>query len=138
MKTAVIYRSMTGHSKKIARAVAAAIGAEAVNIKDNPALSGIDLLFVVGGIYSEESLPETIGLIKTLNGAKVKKAALITSSMSDKAGQDEARKILESNGIEVLDEYRCRGNFLFVKLGHPNAREIDGAVRFAEKLAEKH
>ena len=135
MKTAVIYRSMTGHSKKIARAVAAALGTEATGIKDKPTLTGIDLLFIVGGIYSGASLPDTIQTIKALDGAQVKKAALITSSVTDKAGQDKVRKILEDNGVEVLDEYRCRGNFLFMKIGHPNKQEIEGAVRFAEKLA---
>jgi len=137
MKTAVIYRTMTGHSKKIANAVAAALGTEALNIKDNPALVDIDLLFIAGGIYSGASLPETIEFVKTLDSSQVKKAALITSSMSDKVGQDEVRKLLEAGGIKVLDEYRCRGNFLFLKMGHPNKQEKEGAVRFAKELAAR-
>jgi len=134
MKTAVIYRSMTGHSKKIANAVAAALSTEALNIKDKPVLTGVDLLFIVGGIYSGASLPETIEAVKALDSTQVKKAALITSSMSDKVGQDEVRKLLEASGIEVLDEYRCRGNFLFLKMGHPNKQEKEDAVRFAKEL----
>lgn len=137
MKTAVIYRSMTGHSKKIAHAVSAAVGTQAVNIKEKPTLTGVDLLFIVGGIYSRASLPETVETVKTLDGTQVKKAALITSSMSDKAGQDEVRKILEQGGIEVLDEFRCRGNFLFLKMGRPNTGEVRSAVTFAKKLTEE-
>ena len=57
--------------------------------------------------------------------------------MSDKVGQDEVRKILGAVGIEVLDEYRCRGNFLFLKMGHPNRQEKEGAVRFAKELVAR-
>lgn len=136
MKTAVIYRSMTGHSKKIANKIAAELGISAISIKDNPKLADIDLLFIVGGIYGGASLPDMLEYIKSLNNTQVRKAALITSSTSDKTGQDEVRKILTSGGIEVIDEYRCYGNFLFTKLGHPNKQEIQGAVIFAKKLTE--
>ena len=137
MKTAVIFRSFTGHSKKIARAVAAALAVEAQNIKSNPELKGVDLLFVVGGIYSGTSLEGMLEYVKSLMPENVKRAALITSSMSDKKGQDEVRSILEANGIEVeTEEYRCRGNFLFLKIGRPNKKEIAGAAEFAKRLAE--
>lgn len=134
-KIAVVYRSMTGHSKKIAKAIAAELKAEAQNVKQKPQLDDIDLLFIVGGIYSGKSLPEMTDYIKTINNSAVKKAALITSSVSDKKGQDEVRFILKSNGIEVIEqEYRCRGNFLFIKMGHPNKKEIAGAVEFAKNI----
>lgn len=133
MKTAVLYRSMTGHSKKIAKAIAAGLGVSAQNIKLKPELNNVDLVFIVGGIYSGKSLPETTGYLKTLNSGNIKKAVLVTSSVSDKCGQDELRRILVSNNIEVaLEEYRCRGNFLFIKLGHPNKKEIEEAVAFAK------
>jgi len=132
MKTAILYRSMTGHSKKIARAIAKAIETEPLNVKKKPPLpENIDLVFIIGGIYSGKSLPEMTNYVKALKPENVAKAVLITSSMMDKTGQDEVRQILTDNGIEVLDEYRCCGNFLFLKMGHPNKKEINGAVEFA-------
>ncbi len=136
MNIAVLYRSMTGHSKKFAKAIGAELGVAPQNIKEKPQLEAVDLAFVIGGVYSGTSLPEMLAFVKTLQPSAVKEAALITSSVSDKTGQDEVRKILESNGIPVIDEYRCRGNFLFLKLGHPNKQEIIGAVEFAKRIRE--
>ena len=135
MKIAVLYRSMTGHSKKIANAISKELHIEAQNIKTKPELKKADLVFFVGGIYSGKSLPDMLDYIKTLNACAVKKAVLITSSASDKKGQDEVRSILMSNKIEVEQkEYRCRGNFLFVKMGRPNKSEIESAVNFAKDI----
>ena len=134
MKYAVLYRSMTGHSKKIAKAIGAELGVEPLNIKKKPQLDDIDIAFVIGGIYSGKSLPDMIEYIKTLTPQTIKQVALITSSVSDKTGQSEIRTILESNGIKIVDEYRCRGNFLFIKMGHPNKKEIAGAVEFAKRF----
>ncbi|MCL2751676.1 MAG: GNAT family N-acetyltransferase [Firmicutes bacterium] len=133
MNITVLYRSITGHSKKIARAVAAELGVEARDVKAKPGIRGADLAFIVGGLYSGRSLPEMTAYLQTLTPDNVKKAVLITSSVSDKTGQDEARRILTANGVEVASaEYRCGGNFLFIKMGHPNKREIAEAVAFAK------
>lgn len=137
MNIEVIYRSFTGHSKKIAGVIAKELEITAKNIKTKPVLSDVDLLFIVGGIYSGKSLPDTAEYIKTLTPAAVKKAVLITSSASDKKGQDEIREILVSGGIEVAaEEYRCHGNFLFIKMCHPNKKEIAGAVEFAKSFLQ--
>ncbi len=139
MNIAVIYRSMTGHSKKLARAAAEALGTEALDIKRKPVLKDVDLLFVAGGVYGGKSLNGMTDYIKTLDASGVKRAALITSSASDKHGQDDVRAILTGNGVEVeAEEYRCYGNFLFVKLGRPNKTEIAGAAEFVKKIAGRY
>jgi len=138
MKIAIIYRSMTGHSKKIAKAISKELNVEAQNIKSKPELKAIDLAFIIGGIYSGKSLSDMLDYVKSLNNSSVKKAALVTSSVSDKTGQDEVRSVLESNNIEVeKNEYRCRGNFLFIKMGRPNKSEIEGAVNFAKDIVSR-
>jgi len=136
MKIAVIYRSMTGHSRKIARAVAAELGVEAKDVKKSPSIKSVDLLLVVGGIYSGKSLPEMTDFLSSLDHSGVKKAVLITSSLSRKVGQDGVRAILSGKGIAVdTEELHLIGNFLFLKMGHPNKREIAEAVDFARKKA---
>ena len=138
MKIAILYRSVTGHSKKIARAMSAEFGVMPQNIKRKPPQpDGVDLAFVVGGIYAGRSLPCVIEYTKTLMPSAVKTAVLVTSSASDKNGQDEVREILQANGIKVItEEYRCRGRFLFIKIGHPNKKEIAGAVEFARRMVQ--
>ncbi|MDR1673854.1 MAG: hypothetical protein LBR54_00155 [Oscillospiraceae bacterium] len=133
MNIAVIYGGMTGHSKKIAKAVADALGTQALNVRDKPELGNTDILFAAGGIYGGACHPELTEYAKTLSPDKVKRAVLMTSSCFGKSGQDEIRKILTDIGIKAdEEEYRCFGGFLFVKIGHPNKTEIDGAVKFAK------
>jgi len=136
MKIAIIYYSKTGHSKRIAKAVAKELGVQAQSLSPKPALSGVDLLFVVGGIYAGKSDSKLLKYLSTLGRKQVKRAVLITSSMS-KSRQDMVRNTLYNNGIEVVpDEYVLQGSFLFFGFGHPNAQEIAGAVSFAKKLEE--
>lgn len=137
MNVAVVYKSVTGHSKKIAKAVAAEFSVTAQDIKSRPELKDIDLLFFAGGIYGGKSLNQTTDFIKSLNPGLVKRAALITSSASQKNGQDEVRKILTDNKIEVAGEFSCRGGFLFIGIGHPNKKEIAEAVEFCKNLTKE-
>lgn len=136
MKHIVIYATMTGHSKKIANAIASDLGCKAVNIKENPVLEPVDVLYVVGGVYGGQSLPDLIKYLENMDGSIAKKAVIITSSASVVAKQEQARSILEQKGIEVLEEeYTCKGAFLIMGLGHPNKEEIKKAVEFAKKNA---
>jgi flavodoxin len=135
MKIAVIYFTKTGHSRKIADAVAAGLKIKAEDINNGPKLKNVDLLFVVGGIYGSSSDPKMVGYIKDLDGGMVKKAVLITSCASNRIKQTAVREALTKNGIDVLpDEYLCKGNFLFMRLGHPNKADIENAVSFAKKV----
>lgn len=136
MKTALIYVSKTGHSKKIAEAIATGLGIKAEDVKTTPKLNDVDLLFIVGGIYGGQSLPELTDYIKTIDKNMVKKVALITSCVSKKSKQVVVRELLTSKDIEVVtDEFICQGNFLFFGLGHPNKKEIEDAVTFAKEVS---
>lgn len=133
MKAQVLYATMTGHSKKIAHAIAERLGTQPHDLKQNPTLPDCDLLFIVSGIYSGEAKPELLSFVKTLSPNQVKKVALITSSTRNSA-QGSLRKTLTDIGIPVeTEEYLCQGGFLFKAMGHPNKDEIEGAVAFAEK-----
>ncbi len=135
MKTAVVYYSKTGHSKKIAEAVAAGLGVRAESVTSRPVLGGIDLLFIVGGIYASKSDPRLLKYLSTLDKGQAKRAALITSS-AGKLKQAMVRDTLAQQGIPVVgDEYVCQGSFLFFGKGHPDAGDIAGAVAFANRLA---
>jgi flavodoxin len=134
MKLGLIYATMTGHSRKIARAVEETLGVEAVDIKTNPKLESIDLLFVVGGIYGGAATPELLEFLKHVNSAQVKKAVLLTSSGGKTAKQSDVRAVLTGNGIEVAEEeFTCQGGFLVVGIGHPNKTDLQNAVAFAQQ-----
>jgi flavodoxin len=136
MKVKIIYATKTGHSRKIAEAIAKELNADAYNVKNTPIIEGADMLFVVGGIYGGKSAPEMLDYIKTVTAKQTKSAALITSSAGSKGSQAEIKNILKANGVEVVtEEFSCRGGFLLIKMGHPNADDIKGAVEFAKKCA---
>lgn len=132
MEAAVVYFSKTGHSKKIAQAISKQLNIRCEDINQNPDLSGTDLLFVVGGIYGGRSDPKMLDFIEGVDNNKVKKAVLITSCCSNKSPQAEVRKVLSMNKVEVVpDEFICKGNFLFLRVGHPNQTDIANAAAFA-------
>lgn len=136
-KISVIYATKTKHSRKIANAVAAALGVSAQDALNRPTLGETELLFIVGGLYGGESLPELLDYVSGLSSTQVKSAALITTSASNAKGQDAVRSILEGKGIPVVDEYRCFGAILFVWMGHPNKTEVQNAVDFSVRVAGK-
>lgn len=134
---AVIYATKTGHSQKLAESIGAALNTEVKNINVNPQINDADLLFVVGGIYGGNSMPELLEFIKKLDAPLPKYAAIITNCASGRQSQIAVRDILEKKGVIVIDEFICRGNFLFVSIKHPNAKDLKEAEEFALRISRK-
>ena len=136
-KLAVVYATKTKHSKKLAEAIGNALKVKAENVKSSPKLGEIDRLFIVGGLYGGESLPELLEFVKNLDSSNIKSAVLISSSASDKTGQEHIRKLLDEKKIAIVGEFRCFGSFLVMKMGRPNKEDIRKAVDFAVRLSVK-
>lgn len=135
-KIAVVYATKTGHSKKIAEAIAAEFGGKADSIQTYDKTRDIGLMFLVGGIYGGQSMPEMIEFAESLSREKVGKVALITSSTAGSTKQSVIRSALTGHEIEVeAEEYVCKGNFLVFGLTHPNKEDVEGAVSFARTVA---
>lgn len=137
IKTGIVYATKTKHSKKLAEAIGSALNIEAENIASHPNLKDVDLLIIIGGIYGGESTPELIEYVRELNPSVVKSVALVTSCGSGRQKQITVRKILEDNGIGVIDEFVCEGAILFVSLRHPNDHDLMAAVDFAESMKKR-
>lgn len=136
-KIHIVYATKTKHSKKLAHAIGERLNVKPDSVLDKPLYEDVDLLYIVGGIYGGESLPELIDFVKDLNNEKVKKVALITSCVSKVQGQKTIRTVLEDKKISIIDEHICQGSFLFFKMGHPNKHDIEEAADFAFKLSER-
>ncbi len=137
MKSAVAFYSVTGHSKKIANAVGEALQIPVYDLKKNPDIVDCDQLYLVSGIYASAADPKMLALLKQMDGKKVRKAALLTSSAAGVTRQRQTREMLQALGIQVfVEEYTCLGTFLIFRRGHPNQQEVADAVAFARKVAE--
>lgn len=131
---AVIYATKTKHSKKLAEAIGSFLDTKAQNITESPTLHDVDLLFIVSGIYGGASMPELLEYIKKIESPLPKCAALVTSCASGRQSQSAVRSLLEEKGMEVIDEFVCRGSLLFVSASHPNDMDLKESVDFAKKI----
>ncbi len=134
MKVAVRYYTKTGHTKKLAEAVAGAVGAEALPIS-TPVSEPVDILFLGNSYYAFSIDPEVRTFIRTLDRNKVGRivnfgsAAMLNSTW--KKVKAEADKV----GIAMDQrEFHCRGEFMAFHKGRPNEEDLAAAAEFAKSI----
>ena len=136
MKIAVRYYTKTGNTKRLAEAVARAVGEEALPI-NTPIYDPIDILFLGNSYYAFTIDPEVRKFIRSLEKDKVGRivnfgsAAMLNSTW--KKVKTEADKV----GI-VMDEreYHCKGEFKGLHRGRPNEEDLQAAAEFAKAIIE--
>lgn len=136
MKIAVRYYTKTGNTKRLAEAVASAVGVEARPISI-PVNEPVDILFLGNSFYAFTIDPEVKYFIRSLDGDKVGKivnfgsAAMLNSTW--KKVKAEADKV----GIAMDErEFHCKGEFKGIHKGRPNAEDMKAAAEFAQKIIE--
>jgi flavodoxin len=136
MKVAVRYYTKTGHTKKLAEAVAGAVGAEALPIS-TPVSEPVDILFLGNSYYAFSIDPEVRTFIRTLDRNKVGRivnfgsAAMLNSTW--KKVKAEADKV----GIPMDErEFHCKGEFKGLHKGKPDESDLKAAAAFARKIVE--
>ncbi len=137
MKTALVYASMTGHTKKIVKAIKNETGIAAYDVKANPQteLKDIDVLFIAGGVYASACMPQLLDYVTKLDVSCAKKVYLMSSSMDPNASLKQIEDVLREKGFSMGEKkYHCKGGFLFFGLGHPSRTEIEGAVSFVKSI----
>jgi flavodoxin len=138
MKIAILYYTKLGHSKKIAQAIAKEFQIKAYDIRTNPELNQVDMLYIVSGIYGGRSDPELISYLRTLDRQQINQAFLITSSGGKTTPAADVRIVLAEQGIPVADEeFTCQGAILFVGMGHPNKADIQNAISFVRQTMQQ-
>jgi flavodoxin len=138
MNCKVIYHTTTGNTRKVAEAIAAAVGTVALPIENSPPADAADLLFIGDGFYAGTVHKEMKEFIKSLKGSSIKKAAVFSTF----GGQDKAnavlKKLLGDQGIPVAPEcFSCPGKAWWIfNRKHPTGQELSAAKDFALKLAK--
>ena len=134
MNIAVRYYTKTGNTKRLAEAVASAVGCEALPISV-PVDEKVDILFLGNSYYAFSIDPEVTAFIATLDSSKVGKivnfgtAAMLNSTL--KKVRAEAAKV----GIATDDrEFHCKGEFKGLHKGRPNESDLQAAAQFAGRF----
>ena len=136
MKIAVRYYTKTGTTKRLAEAIAEAVGAEALPISvsvDEP----VDILFLGNSYYAFSIDPEVRKFVSSLDKNKVGKivnfgsAAMLNSTW--KKVKAEADKV----GISMDErEFHCKGEFKGIHKGKPDEKDMKAAAEFARSIIE--
>lgn len=133
MKTAVRYYTRSGNTKKLADAIAEALGTKALEISA-PLDEKVDLLFLGNSVYAGKPDASVIEFIEK-NADKIGCIANFGSSASLRTTLKKIQPLADEKGIKVCpDEFICPGSFLFMHKGRPNESDIDAAKAFALKI----
>ena len=139
MKIKVMYHSMTGNTKKVAEAIAAAVGIVAEKVQGAETFSeSIDLLFVGDGIYAGGMSRKTKAFLQGLESGWVKHAAVFGTYGGEDTVITAMKALLKEKGIAVCEErFVCVGQAFFVaNKNRPNQEDLDNAADFAKRIVQ--
>ena len=135
MTCAVRYYTKTGNTKKLAEAVAAALGVPALPITE-PVTEPVDILFLGNSYYAFTIDPEVRAFIRSLDRNKVGRIANFGSAALLNSTYAKVRAEAEKAGIPMAErEFHCRGEFKGIHKGRPNEADLAAAAAFAKSLA---
>ncbi len=131
MNIEIRYYTQTGNSKKIADAIANELGLQARSIEE-PMTEKADILFLCNSVYwagvdkhVKQFIKKNAGNIGEI--VNVSTAALIESSYG------QMKSVAKDAGVRLSDkEFHCRGSFMALHAGHPNAADFAAACKFAK------
>lgn len=137
MKVAVRYYTKTGNTKRLAEAVAEAVGAEALPIT-SPVVEPVDILFLGNSYYAFSIDPEVRSFISSLDKEKVGRIVNFGSAALLNSTYKKVKKEADKVGIPMDErEFHCRGEFKGIHKGRPNAEDLAAVSAFAKSLVDQ-
>lgn len=137
MRIAVRYYTKTGNTKKLAEAVAEAVGAEALPLSA-PIDEKVDILFLGNSYYAFSIDPEVREFIRKLDRSKVGRIVNFGSAAMLNSTYKKVKAEADKAGIPMdKREFHCKGEFKGVHKGRPNAEDLAVAADFAKAIINK-
>ena len=134
MKVAVRYYTKTGNTKRLAEAIAAALGVEALPIS-TPVTEQVDVLFLGNSSYAFSIDPEVRDFVRALDKNKVGKIVNFGSAAMLNSTYKKVKEEADNAGIPMDErEFHCRGEFKGIHKGRPNQDDLAAAAAFAKKI----
>ena len=136
MKVAVRYYTKTGNTKRLAEAVAKALGVEALPLSE-PVEERVDLLFLGNSYYAFSIDPEVRDFIRSLDKDKVGKLVNFGSAAMLNSTWKKVKAEADKAGIPMEErEFHCKGEFKGLHKGRPNADDLKAAAAFASQIVK--
>ena len=137
MKFAVRYYTKTGNTKKLAEAVAGALGVEALPISE-PLTEPVDVLFLGNSYYAFSIDPEVRSFVQSLSKNTVGRIVNFGSAAMLNSTYKKVKAEADKVGVPMdAREFHCRGEFKGVHKGRPNAEDLKAAADFAKTFLDR-
>lgn len=134
MKIAVRYYTKTGNTKRLAEAVAKAVGADALPIS-TPITEHVDILFLGNSYYAFSIDPEVRNFIASLDKTMVGKIVNFGSAAMLNSTYKKVKAETDKAGIPLDErEFHCKGEFKGIHRGKPDEDDCRAAAQFAKDL----
>ncbi|MBR4551237.1 MAG: flavodoxin [Oscillospiraceae bacterium] len=136
MKAAVRYYTKTGNTKRLAEAVAKAVGVEALPIS-TPVEDAVDILFLGSSYYAFSIDPEVLRFIEGLDKNKVGRIVNFGSAAMLNSTYKKVKAEADKVGVPMDErEFHCKGEFKGLHKGKPDEADLKAAAEFAGKIME--
>ena len=134
MKIAVRYFTRTGNTRRLAEAIAKAVGAEALPIS-TPVTEPVDILFLGNSYYAFTIDPEVREFVRSLEKDKVGKIVNFGSAAMLNSTYKKVKAEADKAGIPMDErEFHCKGEFKGIHRGKPDENDLKAVAEFAKKI----
>ena len=136
MKVAVRYYTKTGNTRRLAVAVAEAVGAEALPIS-MPVTEPVDILFLGNSYYAFSIDPEVRDFVRSMDKSKVGRIVNFGSAAMLNSTYKKVKAEADRVGIPMDErEFHCKGEFKGIHKGRPNGEDLQAAAEFARNIVK--
>ena len=134
MKIAVRYYTKTGNTKRLAEAVAAAVGVQALPLSA-PLEEPVDILFFGNSYYAFNIDPEVKAFLQGLKKEQVGKLVNFGSAAMLNSTYKKVKAEADKAGVPMDErEFHCQGEFKGLHKGRPNEEDLASAAAFARSI----
>ncbi len=136
MKYAVRYYTKTGNTKRLAEAVAGAVGVEAFPIS-TPVDEPVDILFLGNSYYAFNIDPEVRSFVQSLDKNKIGRIVNFGSAAMLNSTYKKVKAEADKAGITMDErEFHCKGEFKGIHKGRPNREDMQAVAVFARSFLD--
>ncbi len=141
MQALIVYASLTGNTRRVARALAEELSCPAVDVRKRGdlELASVELLLVGDGVYGGRPSRAMARFLQALPRLEGLRAAVFGTYGAKPSQLPRLVELLRARGAQVVGEFACPGRDWFalglLRRGRPNARDLARARAFARRLS---